>query len=278
MPDARIDFNVNDRLSAVDAFVDRLRTIEHCKAGDHYCVDLSRCEYLGPDAASILGVVFLNARRLGVDIKLIPPNGPQALRQFWNSSGLAHLIAHGTCLANEDPQSAVVPLSQYRTAGFNDADRIIRLVHRFTEMSSDNEEYLRICVNEVVQNVQDHSGSVIGCVMSARFMISRGEVRVAIVDHGVGICSSLQKRFPDTTPSLALKRVTQGHYSAMSRVNNMGLGISNLCGIIDALGGDIFILSEKAAAVKHSNRAWDIREHSFDFEGTGVFFTLPVGV
>lgn len=93
------------------------------------------------------------------------------------------------------------------TAGFRDADPVIELVRAHVKISEDMEEYLRSCINEVIQNIQDHAKSKIGGVLYARFMTASSEVRIAIVDRGDGIYTTLKRRYPDTTELTALDRV-----------------------------------------------------------------------
>lgn len=114
--------------------------------------------------------------------------------------------------------------------------------------------------------------------MTARFMTKDREVRVAIVDRGLGICTTLKRRWPDTTAENVLSRVLlEGEYSARSRENNLGLGLSNLAGIIERRGGDLLVLSESSAAeLRRGGKNWFGRLSSH-FAGTAVFFTLPIG-
>jgi len=276
MPQAQIDFDINEGLSSVLALGDQLRQLDQARAGDRCLIDLSSCGHLSPDGVSVLGVIVLDLKHAGVVVDCLPPIRDQ-VRQYWISSGMEQLVQSGVCKSEILHSGEVAPLQQHTKAAFSDSDQVVCMVRRFIELSADHEEYLRICVNEVIQNVQDHSESAVGCVMTALYKEGCGEIRVAIVDRGVGICNSLKKRFPDTTAVIALERVTKGRYSAMSRSNNMGLGISNVCGIVNELGGDMLILSGNASAEKRTDRPWNIVESLKSFAGTGVFFTLRVG-
>jgi hypothetical protein len=76
------------------------------------------------------------------------------------------------------------------------------------------------------------------------------EVRVAIVDRGRGIASTLRGQYPELRDAPeALRRVVQGGYTAKSRPNNMGVGISNFCSIVvQQLRGEVFIVTEDGFA------------------------------
>jgi hypothetical protein len=170
----------------------------------------------------------------------------------------------------------VLPLSEFHTASFQDADPLIEMLQRYVHLPEEMDEYLRICVNEVLQNIVDHANSPIGGIMTARFMEQAQEVRVAIVDRGRGILTTLRQRYPDTSPDNVLRRVFGGHYTARSRENNLGLGISNLVRIIERLRGDYFIVSELSTAEFRRGKPRQFGNLFLNFAGTGVFFTLPV--
>ena len=169
-----------------------------------------------------------------------------------------------------------MPLRRILAARWSDPTPIIQLVNHYLAIAEEPEEYLRICVHEVIQNIEDHADSPIGGVMCARYMTSAQQVRVAIVDRGVGIYTTLKRQHADTTPENALRRVLKGQFSAMSRPNNAGLGICNLTSMIEYLRGDFVIISEDATV---EGRAGSVRKFSSlpnRFPGTAVFFTLPV--
>jgi hypothetical protein len=171
-----------------------------------------------------------------------------------------------------------IPIRVQHKATFGDPDPIIRLITRFVPLSPELEDYLRICVNEVIQNVEDHARSSIGCATCARFMKNVGEVRVAIVDRGRGIGTTLSNKYTDMRDAGdALRHVLQGGYSAKSRPNNMGLGISNLSNIIvQQLHGELFIVTEDAFADGKFGRQTFSKPLNMHFPGTGVFFSIPI--
>ena len=75
----------------------------------------------------------------------------------------------------------------------------------------------------------------------------------------------------------AIARVMEGGISAKSQPNNMGLGVSNLCAIIQhQLKGRVFIVSEDTAVNRQPDRQdhWTHLDHPFP--GTAVFLNVPV--
>jgi anti-sigma regulatory factor (Ser/Thr protein kinase)/ABC-type transporter Mla MlaB component len=270
----KIDFNVNDSFAPVRVLIERVEAMLEI-AGLQPChIDLSRCQYLGPDAVALLAAVIDETRLQGRSLRVTLPEAPAKLRGFCRFSGLEAAIK-GTS-GSEEASQTVVPLRQILRARFTDAEPIIRLVHRQLDISEESEEYLRICVNEVVQNIEDHAESRIGGIMSARYLGRAREVRVAIVDRGLGIYATLKRRYPDTTEQNMLRRVLRGKFTALSRENNAGLGLCNLSSMIEHLRGQFVIVSDRAAVIGQADANRKFVALRRRFSGTAVFFTLPM--
>ena len=259
----------------------RLLKAEEGLAGSgtkHLVLDLEKCDYIGPDGASLIAKLYLFASKSATKIEVLAPRAPAELRNYLRYSGLDHLFNTGNLDTTElDQERRVLPLEQFGEARFTDSNKVVQLIKHHHSLTDDLEEYLRICINEVLQNVQDHAESSIGAVMTARYLRGAREIRIAIVDAGKGICRTLKTKYPETTPELSLKRVLKGGYSAMSRENNLGLGISNLCNIVSKqLNGEIYLVSDRASLEIAKGRNPNIRSLDFSFKGTAAFFTLPV--
>jgi len=275
---ATIDFSVNDRVRSIKRLIEQASIIENRTHGQPILIDLRKCQYLGPDAVAILGAMLTHAGETS-PIEILPPEGPPELRNFFRASGLYDFTRKKNTYQDDylfDP-GFVLSLTQVKKASFQAADPIMKMLHHFGALNDEQEESLRVCVNEVIQNVQDHANSPVGAIMTARFMRKDAEVRVAIVDRGVGVRTSLSSRYSDMTPENVMQRVLGGNYSALSRINNKGLGLSLLASIIGSLNGDLFLLSENSTAeIRRGSKKAFMRLTS-GFRGTCVFFTLPVG-
>ncbi len=174
------------------------------------------------------------------------------------------------------PECVTVPLKQLEHTRHQDAEPVFRLIRAYTELTEDTQVSLGVAYAEIVQNVEDHARSPIGAVSCARYLTGREEVRVAVVDLGEGIRATLARKHPDTLDARqALARVLDGGWSAQSRPNNFGRGLSNIRLSVTALGGELFIVSETASALMAGRRAPRFGTLPFRFPGTCVFFTLP---
>ena len=128
-----------------------------------------------------------------------------------------------------------------------------------------------------MQNVEDHARSPIGAFGCARFLRNVRQVRFALVDCGEGVLKSLRRAHPEITSSRqALESIARGGYSARSRRNNLGRGISNLRSIVtEAFAGNAYIVSDDAAGEFRSGAPPKYHQLDFTYCGTAVCFTLP---
>jgi anti-sigma regulatory factor (Ser/Thr protein kinase) len=173
----------------------------------------------------------------------------------------------------QGPDDTCSPIRQLSQSTFSSPDPVIEMVRRHTGISEEAELYWRICINEALQNVQDHAKSWDGAIIGAHWDSTLKTISVAVVDTGIGCFESLKTTYPDIpNAETALRRVTSGGYSARSRRNNLGAGINNISTIaVNQLKGEICILSDNAISAT-SIFGWDRFETlSVRFPGTGVF-------
>ncbi len=249
--------------------------LQNIPGGRDAIIDLSRVQYLGPFAVSLLLANYLTGKSSGRQHRIIPPIESKA-RSFMHLSGLDHHLFERAAPDLNHPDNVTAPLWIIQKATWSAADPVIDLVHKHAVISDDDEIYLRNCVNEVLQNVEDHAKSKFGAEYCARYLTKPQKIRVGIVDCGLGIGTTLAGKHPEIkSAEIALERVVKGGISAKSRPNNLGLGISNLWGhVTNPLKGEIFIITEDVAG--KSDKGGNLRMTSLGtkFAGTAVFFTV----
>ncbi|MBL4591047.1 MAG: HAMP domain-containing histidine kinase [Phycisphaerales bacterium] len=274
----KIDFNVDDRWSDLSAFFDKFCPWINDGRGADSLLDLSSCSYLGPYAASSIYAVWASMKNQGkpFDVKL--PSGPPPLKAFCKFSGLDHYLHKGSRPNEDHPDCETVPLRVSYSPRADTGSPLIKLLNRHIQLSSESEEYLRLCLQEVTQNIADHSESSFGGVWCGRFFRKTNEVRIACVDCGVGIRGSLERRHTDIRSSSdALERVFKGGFSSQSRENNMGLGISHLVNWVRTMNGSLAVLSDNGVGLADVDSELTVfHDLPFHFGGTGVFFTVSV--
>ncbi len=83
---------------------------------------------------------------------------------------------------------------------------------------------VRVCLQEIFHNINDHSGVNVGCVFAQHFP-AKNEIHVAISDFGFGIPSNVRKVKPEVSDSQALSLALQEGFTTKSNVQNRGAGL-----------------------------------------------------
>ena len=215
----RLEGDFGDSAASIARLVNAIAPVFET-AGRFDVLDLSGCSDIGATAAAVIDLVWMRAE-LGEQVT----RGTSA---SWvaPSSGASEEVRRLLAARHPPPDVEFVPLQRFERHAWNDADPFVGLVARHVVLSADDVEYLRACLAEVYQNVEDHSRSPLGGVGCGRYARDAGAVGVAVVDLGVGIRESLRTRFPEfVTDGDALFGVLTRSISARSTNRNLGQGL-----------------------------------------------------
>jgi hypothetical protein len=270
-----IDFNVDDTRADVHTLLARIAPILAAPTGTNWVLDLSGCRYFGPDAVAIIAALYRRAWATG-SLAAVPLPSEPKVAAFCAYSGLARLCWLKSAPNTDHPSNETVPLQFVQGSSWNDADPIIRLVHRHLALDAVSEDSLRTCLNELLQNIEDHAESPVGGVFCARYVSTRKEIRVAVADAGIGVGTSLRKRFPAMDDRQALTAVLRGGFTAKSRDRNLGQGVFNVSRMVHNAGGQFSLISGQASAHVGDGRHVAAQAVAWKYPGTVVMFTLPV--
>ena len=272
-----VDFNIDDTKASVTQLISRLGPLLADDPPEEWTIDMAGCHYLGPDAAVIIWSTVKLARSEGHSATVFLPTEPLQLHGFCRYSGLRHLILGEEAPDPDHPDNETIPIEEFEAATWNRPDAIVKLISRHTELDRDTEDYLRNCVAEAAQNIEDHADSPIGGISCARYLQNRNEVRIALIDRGEGIWNTLKRQYPDIpNAATALQMVLKGDHSSKSRETNAGMGISLLASIVQHLKGRLLIISQNAIADTSGGNKPNVEVREWNFPGTCIFFTLPV--
>lgn len=102
---------------------------------------------------------------------------------------------------------------------------------------------IKVCIQEIFNNINDHSQEHIGCVFAQHFPNIR-EVKIAISDFGVGIPYNIRQIRPSLTDAQAIKLASEQGFSTKSTPRNRGAGLDTLIhNVVSNLQGDVYIHS-----------------------------------
>lgn len=151
---------------------------------------------------------------------------------------------------------------------------------------------VRVCLDEILQNVGDHSGVQVGCV-HAQFTPESGMLEIAISDFGYGIptkvrefaVSGMPTKFdlsPDMADADALRLACQQGFTTKSNVRNRGAGLPNLLSVVTGRDrGNVWIISgQGVVSAVHRDGASKItaRSKTAVYPGTLVRVILKANV
>lgn len=135
---------------------------------------------------------------------------------------------------------------------------------------------VRVCIEEIFNNINDHSGVNVACVHAQYFPVGR-DIQIAISDFGYGIPHNVRKLQPEIDDTSALRLACQEGFTTQSNVRNRGAGLATLIKYVTSNRGHIWIVSGTAnLSAVHGQGASKITSRSTDgvYPGTLVRMTL----
>jgi signal transduction histidine kinase len=115
-------------------------------------------------------------------------------------------------------------------------------------ITEDNVHPIRVCLNELLQNVFEWADSPVGCLVHTRWYKGSRSVRLAVVDRGVGIPTELRRaRVQDLHLESDDSRLIEAAVTRprlTSRQNQAGgLGLKTIRDIVCGRGGRLTVVS-----------------------------------
>ena len=103
--------------------------------------------------------------------------------------------------------------------------------------------YIKVCLTEIFNNINDHSNENIGCIF-AQYYPQKDRIHIAVSDFGVGIPYNVQKFYPSYRDSQALLEATKVGFTTKSIPRNAGAGLDVLIKyVVDTNKGGVYIHS-----------------------------------
>lgn len=148
--------------------------------------------------------------------------------------------------AQSSPRDTTIPLSiiaHQKSAQW--LEKTIQWLARRLSMKVESLTNIKVCFEEVFNNIKDHSNENIGCIFAQHFP-NKNIVRVAISDFGVGIPFNVQKVKPLLTDSQAIRQAIVYGFTTKSNVRNGGRGLDTLIqNVVKNNQGSVYIHSTR---------------------------------
>lgn len=211
--------------------------------------DFSKLNFIDPTAITILCnlIEYLKKRRVKVEYTnyRFKTDG----NKFLADSGFFRRYIPGDPIVESALRSTTLPLELLAH------DRSHMWIHNnFSDwishrvgLSRASFASIKVCLEEVFNNIRDHSGESVGCVFAQHYP-QRKEVVLAISDFGVGIPTNVRKVEPQLTDAAAIGRAVVEGFTTKSTVKNQGAGLNILTRYVVANNrGTVFVQSLKGS-------------------------------
>lgn len=114
-------------------------------------------------------------------------------------------------------------------------------------LSKDSIGSVIVCLQEIFNNIIDHSGEDVACVFAQHYP-AKNEVMLSISDFGVGIPTNVRKVKPEMSDSAAIAQAVIEGFTTKSNVRNQGAGLNVLTRyIVNKNKGRVLVRSLKGS-------------------------------
>lgn len=253
------------KLSTI-AYADKI--IQNCvdaqKSKGQLTFNFARTTWMDPFAITVIaGAIQCCLQTKKAGIAYIPPEDKK-LKDYLSQIGFnAFFHLNGKDIHKDTS----VELKQLTALTPLYIDDLIVLIDSKMRISTGVKDSLKMSILEILTNVFDHSRSDSGCFVCAQHYPAKRTIRLCITDFGVGILSTLRKKYGMTTDIEAIQlSVKEG---VTSRPQSAGFGLTHIRNFLKVNEGTLSIISGKGKVNFYSNKI-ESYNMTRGFEGTVI--------
>lgn len=271
--------------ASADRASELVQSCEHiAREADLRVIDATGVTRWGPLGVAMLGSALARRQLAGLAHLEFRPPSDDRCRKFFAEVGLLEHLAE---TASPDRSSSTLKLRQMSdleplyTRGVADL-----LTSQVAGTSDEVSHLIELCLNELLQNVFEHAypeaqpaRKTVGAFVHCRWYAREGNVRIAVVDGGIGIPAALRvashrgniqfrdlQRMSDS--ALVIDAVTKEGLSSREGPRAGGLGLKTLHEIATSRGGRLVVVSHQiTVGFRRGSRSARKSPH---FRGTAV--------
>lgn len=252
----------------------KLSTIAYADKIIKSCVDAQRSKepltfvferttWIDPFAINVISGTIQCCLQTKERTTYIPPEDKK-LRDYLSQIGFNRFFQMNGKNIHKDTSVELAQLTALKPLYIED---LIFLIDSKMKLSKGVKDSLKMSIQEILTNVFDHSKSNAGCFVCAQYYPLKMTIRLCITDFGVGILSTLKKKYGITNDIDAIKlSVKEG---VTSRPQSAGFGLTNIRNFLKVNEGTLTIISGKGKVNFYSNNVESFNI-SKGFEGTIV--------
>ena len=266
-----LNFNCDTMYTFIATAVDEQRNAQSSKI----VFDFSSLKFIEPVGVVILSNLIEYFKKLNVKTFFSGHKFITEPISYLDDAGFFKLYLGETIKTISKPRITTMPLNlvtNQRAVGFVHGNLIPWIANNL-DVNESALDTIRVSIEEIFHNIQDHSGVPIGCVFAQSFpKISR--LQIAISDFGLGIPANVRKVCPELDDRDALRQACEEGFTTKSNVNNRGVGLPQLIKYVTQRNeGTVLLASGKgqlSAVLEQKSTKITPRSRSVSYPGTLV--------
>lgn len=234
-------FNADTMLPFLSEVVDEQRDAKCSKV----VFDFARLKFVEPVGIVVLSNVIEYFRLLKCKVAFKNHSHSSPGIQFLDDSLFFQQYLGNKLFSKSRTRPTTIPLNLIHSRRAQDylLNTLMPWVGDAVGMSSDSLVGTRVSLEEILQNVKDHSGVEVGCTFAQHFP-NRNRIQIAISDFGSGIPSVVRTKLPHKSDAAALRLACEEGFTTKSNVQNRGAGLPTLIEYVARNnGGNVLIAS-----------------------------------
>lgn len=234
-------FNADTMLPFLEQVVDEQRDAKCSKL----TFDFARLAFVDPVGVVVLSNVIEYFKLLKCRVFFKNHKKPTAGTKFLDDSLFFERYLKTKLFGPSAVRSTTMPLKHIHRERMQEylLETLMPWVGMSVGLTPESLAGVRVSLEEVLQNVNDHSGVGIGCTFAQHFP-NRNRIQIAISDFGAGIPNVVRTKRPEVSDPAALRLACEEGFTTKSNVQNRGAGLPTLIRYVTQRnGGNVLIAS-----------------------------------
>lgn len=192
-------------------------------------LDFSALEFIEPGGVVILSNVIEYLRQMKVRVTIRRPARLHGALIYLDDAGFFKRYLSKPLRTSANLRSTTIPLEHVKSERTSEYlhHRLIPWVGQNVGLSADSLDTIRVCLEEIFQNISDHSGKKIGCAFAQHYP-NKNEIQIVISDFGIGIPKRVAEKVQGLADQYAILEACKEGFTTKSNVRNRGAGLPNL--------------------------------------------------
>lgn len=216
--------------------------------------DFSILNFIEPVGVVVLSNLIEYLRKNGVEVRFVHHNTNTSANKYLDDAGFFQHYLRKSVFPGCQLRGTTIPLKIIDSNEFTSYlyTKLMPWIAMEVGLTDTSLAALRTSLEEILHNVNDHSGVGAGCAFAQHFPRSN-QIQIAISDFGHGIPNVVRTVAPELSDPEALRQACEEGFTTKSNVRNRGAGLPNLMRYVTQRNnGTVLIASGKGnvSAVK----------------------------